>query len=200
MHDRVPSLAAIGLVAALVAASPTSARPESDLLVRHGQGIGKLQLGMKLAQVKRLLGAPRAENKREQRTRGHTYLELDWEYARWTVGFLRAPRGTYRAVSIGTVLKGQRTPEGLGVGSRERELGRRLDGLRCWRVRPAGDRYGAYSNECVYGERAGRNTAFILNGFAGLGHPRAAVVQVEVRASAFYRARPVTLCPLQTNC
>jgi hypothetical protein len=200
MRAGVPTLAAIGFVVVLVAASPTAAERESDLLVRHGQGIGKLRLGMTLAEVKRLLGTPRAENKRERRTRGYTYLELDWEYARWTVGFLRAPRGTHRAVSIGTVLRNQRTPEGLGVGSRERELGRRLDGLRCWRVRPIRDPYGAHSNECVYGERAGRNTAFILNGFAGLGHPRAAVVQVEVRAPAFYRARPVRLCPLQQNC
>jgi hypothetical protein len=200
MRVRVTICAALGVVAALVIASSTPAGSEADLLVRHGQGIGKLRLGMTLAQVKRLLGEPRAENKRERRRSGQIYLELDWQYARWTVGFLRAPGGAYRAVVIGTVLRAQRTPEGLGVGSAERELGRRLDGLRCWRVRPVGDPYLAYSNECVYGPRAGRNTAFILNGFAGLGDPRAAVVQVEVRAPAFYRARPVKLCPLQENC
>jgi hypothetical protein len=200
MRSCASTIAVIAVVAALAAASPAGAGPETDLLVRHGQGIGKLRLGMTLIQVKRLLGPPRAENTRERRTRGYTYVELDWEYARWTVGFLRAPRGPYRAVLIGTVLRSQRTPEGLGVGSRERDLGRRLDGLRCWRVRPVRDPYGPHSSECVYGERAGRNTAFILNGFAGLGHPRAAVVQVEVRAPAFYRARPVRICPLQQDC
>jgi hypothetical protein len=197
---RLGTLAAIGSLVALLAASPTTAGRESDLLVRLGQGIGKLRLGMSLAQVKKLLGPPRAENKREHRASSHTYVELEWGYAWWTVGFVRAAGGNYRAVSIGTIQRSQRTPEGLGPGSRERELTRRLDGIRCWRVRSVREPFGAYTSECVYGERAGRNTAFILNGFAGLGDPRAAVLQVEVRSPAFYRARPVKLCPLQSNC
>jgi hypothetical protein len=199
MLARAVTVAAVAALA-LLGATPVATAPESDLLVRHGQGIGNLHLGMTLSQVRSLLGAPRAQNKRERRPRGYTYLELDWGYAWWTVGFERAPGGKYRAVSIGTVQSGQRTPQGLGAGSRERDLTRRLSGLRCWRVRSIHDPYGKYTNECVYGERAGRTTAFILNGFAGLGDPRARVLQVEVRAPGFYRARPVRLCPLQTDC
>jgi hypothetical protein len=199
MLARGVTVAAIVVLAFLGAAAGASA-PESDLLVRHGQGIGKLRLGMTLPQVRSLLGAPRAENRRERRPRSYTYLELDWGYAWWTVGFERAPGGKYRAVSIGTVQSSQRTPEGLGAGSRERDLARRLPGLRCWRVRSIRDPYGKYTSECVYGERAGRNTAFILDGFAGLGDPRARVLQVEVRAPGFYRARPVRICPLPTDC
>jgi hypothetical protein len=150
MRTRVLSVAALAIVVAPLVASPTAAGPASDQLVRHGQGIGKLRLGMTIAEVKRILGAPRAQNKREKRPRGYVYIEQDWDYGWWTVGFLRAPRGEYRAVSIGTVQRSQRTPEGLGVGSRKEELARRLEELRCWEVQSLPMTFGGFTNECVY--------------------------------------------------
>jgi hypothetical protein len=200
MRTRVLRVAGVAIVLALLAASPTAAGPKSDLLVRHGQGIGKLRLGMTLPQVKAVLGAPRAQNKREKRPRGHTYVELDWDYGWWTVGFLRSPGGGFRAVSIGTVQRSQRTPEGLGVGSRKEQLAGRLDGLRCWHVEPPGRAYKVPTDECVYGERAGRNTAFILDKPGGWVNPYKGVVQVEVRAPGFYRGRPGKVCPLGASC
>jgi hypothetical protein len=200
MRTRVLSVAALAIVVAPLVASPTAAGPASDQLVRHGQGIGKLRLGMTIAEVKRILGAPRAQNKREKRPRGYVYIEQDWDYGWWTVGFLRAPRGEYRAVSIGTVQRSQRTPEGLGVGSRKEELARRLEELRCWEVQSLPMTFGGFTNECVYGERAGRSTAFILDKPGGFFNPYKGVVQVEVRAPGFYRGRRVRLCPLEASC
>jgi hypothetical protein len=201
MRMRALCVAALALVVAPLAASPSPAAPESDLLVRHGQGIGKLRLGMTLPQVKGLLGQPRATNKKERRgRRGDTYLELDWDWSWWTVAFVRRAGGPYRAVMIGTVSRGQRTPEGLGVGSRREELERRLDGLRCWEVHSHSKAYGAFTNECVYGERAGRNTAFIFDQESWLNPDGGGVAGIEVRAPGFYQGRRVRLCPFRSFC
>jgi hypothetical protein len=194
------------LLAATVAATPAGGGRQADLLVRHGESIGKLKLGMTLPQVRELLGPERTVNKREKRgTRGYVYLELDWDYAWWTVGFMRAAGGKYRAVSIGTIQKGQRTSEGFGVGSTATEVARRLD-IRCRAVFPRrGEPARAASDwrdlvlqlECVYGLPGGRQTVFMLdNKRTGYNDPRSGIVQVEVRDPLFYRGWPVKLCPI----
>jgi hypothetical protein len=181
----------------LVAVASGGAASRGDLVVRHGESIGKLRLGMTLPQVKSILGAPRGVNKREKRGgRGYVYLELDWDYAWWTVGFMRAPGGKYRAVAIGTIQRGQRTPERLGVGSTDLELARKLD-IRCRHVFPA-QGGNATQSECVHG-RAGRpQTVFVLERWRG-DDQRTRVAQVEVRDPLFYRGWPVKLCPV-TGC
>jgi hypothetical protein len=151
------------LVVAAAVATPAGGERQAGLLVRHGESIGKVKLGMTLLQVRHMLGRERAVNKRERRgTRGFgfTYLELDWDYGWWTVGFMRSPRGgVYRVVSIETLQRGQRTPEGLGVGSRESGLQRRLAHLRCRSVYAA-RRDVLLHVECVYGAQRERQTAF----------------------------------------
>jgi hypothetical protein len=200
MRARVVTVAAIGSLAVLSAASPGAAGPESDLLVRHGQGIGKLRLGMTLPQVKSLLGAPRAVNKKERRGgRGYVYVELDWDWARWTVGFMRPRGGRYRAVLIGTIQRTQRTPEGLGVGSSDSDLFRKLADLRCRMVFPASG--GSLTHaECVYGRAGGRQTVFIKDKWSGHDDPSIGIAQVEVRDPLFYRGWPVKLRSCDPPC
>jgi hypothetical protein len=71
------------LVVAAAVATPAGGERQAGLLVRHGESIGKVKLGMTLLQVRHILGRERAVNKRERRgTRGFTYLELDWEVDR----------------------------------------------------------------------------------------------------------------------
>jgi hypothetical protein len=182
------------LVAAAVA-TPASGERHADLLVRHGESIGKVKLGMTLPQVRQLLGRERAVNKREKRgTRGYRYLELDWDYTWWTIGFMRAPGGKYRAVSIGTVQHGQRTPERLGTDSTERDLHAKL-AVSC---RQVFSRRGTFLHgECVYRRPRGRQTVFVLGRVQDKDDPTgvARVAQVEVRDALFYRGWPVRLHP-----
>jgi hypothetical protein len=191
---RALVVASVLLVAVAVAA-PASGERQADLLVRHGESIGKVKLGMTLPQVRELLGRERAVNKREKRgARGYRYLELDWDYTWWTVGFMRAPGGKYRAVSIGTIQKGQRTPERLGSGSTERDLYAKL-AVSC---RQVFSRRGAFlSGECVYRRSRGRQTVFVLGRMQDKDDPTgvARVAQVEVRDALFYRGWPVRFEP-----
>jgi hypothetical protein len=174
---------------------PRRGERQADLLVRHGESIGKLKLGMTLRQARQLLGRERAVNKREKRgKRGHVYLELDWDYGWWTVGFMRHARGAYRAVSIETRQRTQRTREGVGVGSKESRIQRKLAGIRCRSVF-AVKRATFLQIECVYGGQRERQTHFL---FAPWNTPTPgdlAVAAVAVRDPGFYRAWPVRLCP-----
>ena len=183
------------LLAAAVAVTPAGGERQADLLVRHGESIGKVKLGMTLAQVRQVLGRERAVNKREKRgTRGYRYLELDWDYTWWTVGFMRAPGGKYRAVSIGTIQRGQRTPERLGTDSTERDLYSKL-AVSC---RQVFSRRGAFlQGECVYRRPRGRQTVFVLSRWQDKDDPLGVVrvVQVEVRDALFYRGWPVRIEP-----
>jgi hypothetical protein len=192
---RALVVASVLLVAAAVA-TPAGGERHADLLVRHGESIGKVKLGMTLAQVRQVLGRERAVNKREKRgTRGYRYLELDWDYTWWTVGFMRAPGGKYRAVSIGTVQKGQRTPERLGTGSTERDLYAKLP-VSCRMV--SSRRSGNFLHgECVYRRPRGRQTVFVLSRSQDPDDPTgvARVAQVEVRDALFYRGWPVRFDP-----
>jgi hypothetical protein len=187
-----------GVAVALVFVAAGGAASEANTVVRHGEAIGRVKLGMTLQQVRSILGPARATNKQEKRgTRGYRYLELDWDYTWWTVGFLRAPGGKYRAVSVGTIQKGQRTPEALGADSTERELYAKLP-VSC---RQVFSRRGAFlQGECVYRRPRGRQTVFVLSRWQDEDDPPdvTRVVQVEVRDASFYRGWPVRFkarCP-----
>ena len=168
-------LLALAALAALALAAPAAADEE---VVRHRLAIGKVELGMSVAEVRRILGAPRTVNRREQRGRNR-YVEYDWDYGWWTVGFARPPGGAFRAVLVGTVRRAERTPERLGVGSTEAELRRRLSGLLCRQVYTAPGWGNMPWRECVYGRRGGRQTVFI--------YPfRLRATEVQVRDPLFY--------------
>ncbi len=173
------------VILALVLAASAGGRGEAEALVRHGESIGELRLGMTLAQVRGLLGPERAVSKRERRgTRGYVYLELDWDYAWWTAGFMRKPGGTFRAVMIGTLNRRQRTPEGVGIGLTKTQLQQRLPGVRCRTEFAVG---GAF-DDCVLG-RGGRQTVFVLERWISSrqADPTVRIAGVEVRDPLYYR-------------
>jgi hypothetical protein len=99
-----------------------------------GQQIGKVRLGMTLPQVKTVLGKPTVVNK-NQRTGFGRYVEYDWGWGNWTVGF-SGTGSTLRVSLVATGLKRERTRERVGVGVAERRVvgAYRTRGLRCPKV------------------------------------------------------------------
>jgi len=148
------AVVATAIALALAAGTSASTGRNSGTIV-PGESIGPVKLGMSLRQVQRLLGKPTLVNVREARGFGMTYLELDWHYARWTVGFLGKP-GEQRAVKVATMLRSHRTREGLGVGSTFREVARKLPGVRCARRKPG--------NILTVRSGSGVRTIFLLAG------------------------------------
>ncbi|HEY8628692.1 MAG TPA: hypothetical protein VIL56_10280, partial [Gaiellaceae bacterium] len=76
----------IAVIAITVAVGAVGA-PSSTLVIRPGVSIGKIRLGMTLAQVKGVLGRPQLVSRREERGFGIRYVEYQWAYASWSVGF-----------------------------------------------------------------------------------------------------------------
>ena len=86
---------------------------------------------MTFAQVKAVLGRPTVVN-RTRRIGFARYVEYDWGWGRWTVGF--SGRGDNLRVSlIATTIKRERTKEGIGVGSTASSVQRTYKprGIRC---------------------------------------------------------------------
>jgi hypothetical protein len=111
-------------VAALAAAASAAGSSSSALVIRPGVSIGKVRLGMTLPAVRRILGRPDAVSRRESRGFGVRYVEYQWNFGAWRVGF-RGRRDDLRAVRVGTTVSTQRTPAGVGVGSNTADVARR---------------------------------------------------------------------------
>jgi hypothetical protein len=111
------------LVVAAVAAAPTASAPSSTAVIRLGVGIGKVRLGMSYSEVRRALGRPQLVNRLQDRGFGNRYVEYLWNYGDWRVGLL-GPRGRERVVRVATAVRGERTPQRVGVGSTPRQLAR----------------------------------------------------------------------------
>jgi len=94
-------VASAAFVGSLLVAGGASA---TESTVYPGVGIGKLRLGMTLAQVAKSLG-PYSTVDERSRVAGSPYLEVGWNFGTWTVGFLRG-----QVVFVGTTLRAQRTP------------------------------------------------------------------------------------------
>jgi hypothetical protein len=114
------------MAAAVAVASSASGSPDDRAAIRPGVGIGPINLGMTGQQVRRALGKPRAVVTRRV-IHGRPYVVFQWGYGDWNVGLL-GRKGNRRVVLVGTALGRHRTPEGLGVGTRESRLWRELDG------------------------------------------------------------------------
>jgi hypothetical protein len=157
----------IGVLAAVLATAAAAA-PDGDKRVRHGAGIGRVELGMTYAEVRRILGGPQTVDKRERLRDGRRYLQFSWDFGWWTVGFMGRP-GKLRVAFVQTLNVRQRTVEGLGVGTKERKLRSTLR-LRCAEVssRPIRSGLGPFERRCTYASHRGRETAFVLGHQAGL--------------------------------
>lgn len=122
-------VALLALLAGAIVLSPSaSGSTETSLPIRIGHGIGPINLGMTGAQVHRALGRPRTVVDRRV-IRGRPYVELEYGYGVWTIG-LYGRKPNRRVVLVLTGLWRHRTPEGLGVGSSDREVRRGLPGVR----------------------------------------------------------------------
>lgn len=126
----VRGVAACGISIAVATAGAASAAPQRDTLVRPGVGIGRIALGLPQAQVVRILGPPSRVNRRYALGFGRTYVEHDWDYGRWTVGY-EGRRGSLKVVRVATLQDTQRTPRRIGVGSRPREVVAAYPSVRC---------------------------------------------------------------------
>jgi hypothetical protein len=126
------TLAAFGCAGLALAAS-ASASTQRDTLIRPGVAIGKVRLGMTLAQVHTAWGRPQAVTIRTQ-DRGGRILELQYDFAAYTATLSGLPKRE-RVIAVGTTLAKERLRQGLGVGSLERRLQRTFRGeLRCERL------------------------------------------------------------------
>ena len=111
------------------------------MVIRMGKGIGKVELGMTLPQVRRALGGPHFSvyGRLDFGARGR-YLELGWEFPGrtawepviWQVGFRSTSRrGPLRVTRVATTAARERTPQGLGLGSRPLQLARAYRNATC---------------------------------------------------------------------
>jgi hypothetical protein len=101
------AVALVVLVAATVVGSASAV--ESTII--RGVGIGKVRMGMTRGQVERLLGRDNLVNARTS-VSGATYVELGWNFSTFSVGFLGG-----RVMQVETTLRGEKTAQGIGVGS-----------------------------------------------------------------------------------
>jgi hypothetical protein len=74
-------LVAAVLVALTLGVASATAKPDGDVRVRHGAGIGPIKLGMTYAQVRKILGGPQTVDRRETLRNGRRYLEFSWTSA-----------------------------------------------------------------------------------------------------------------------
>jgi len=119
---------AVVVACAVIAAPSAVGSPARSVPIRVGVGIGPINLGMTEKQVRRALGRPSGVVERRV-VRGQPYVKLQWGYGTWDVGLL-GRKGRRRVVVVLTSLERHRTPQGLGVGSTQRQVARRLPGTR----------------------------------------------------------------------
>ena len=157
------------VVAALAVAGSAPATPERDTVIRMGRAIGKIELGMTPAQVRRAFGRRHVSVIRriDFSPRGR-YVELGWELPgrrawepeAWSVGFRSwSRRGPLRVVRVATDTRSERTPRGVGVGSRPRQIVRAYPNATC--VSRANETHYRHDWIVVENERGGM-TAFNL--------------------------------------
>jgi hypothetical protein len=158
----IRTLAAVSALTA-AAGGTAEAASQASRVIRPGMGVGKLNLGMTEAEVRRAMGQPWAVIRRPAGF-GLRSVEYQYDLAAYTVRFVGA-RGRLRAVRITTIVRKERTPKGIGPGSLERDLVRAYPGIRCGRLRLARDGDGTVfvatnGRECTLTTIGGRRTIF----------------------------------------
>jgi hypothetical protein len=200
---RRPRFAGIGALVAVLALSPAGAAAhERNQVIRIGQGIGKIQLGMTIPRVRRALGGPHLVVYRRHNfgARGR-YLELGWELpgrtswepVLWQVGFRSwSRRGALRAVRISTTARRERTRRGIGMGSRIRDIIRAYPHATCVERWPTEPYPGIWF---VVEERSGGMVAFDVAGRRDDPDAPATVVAAMVQRVWFSKGRGHESCP-----
>ena len=126
---RVAALASALMVALIAEAGSANGASDRDAQIRPSVGIGKVRLGMSMAQVRRVLGPPQLLNRRVRLGFGREHREYVWNWFEWSVA-LRGQPGQLRVVRVTTSRRNHRY-RGIGVGSRMRELVRVFPNATC---------------------------------------------------------------------
>lgn len=181
----------VPLVAGAALAQPAAAEQRPQPLILPGEGIGPVRLGMTLRQVKRALGSPVAVVRRDKLVSGGEYVELQWAYSRWTVGF-RSRSGTRHAVRVATTVDRQRTRAGVGPGSRPRDVLRAFPRASCIHRELGQPWPGTW---LVVTEPDGSTTGFSIYGRMDYGdvRPNRFVIEVVVQ-ERWYEPTTVSDC------
>jgi hypothetical protein len=187
---------ALGALIVAAAAGSAFAAPARDEVIRPGKAIGRVSLGMSEAHVRKALGRP-LNVLRERVGFGREVVELQYE-GRGLFVRLGGRASALRVVAVSTFARGERTPDGLGVGSLERSVLRRYG--RRFECRPLDVvRYGEVSiigrnsRECAVPEAGGSVRTVFVSAIpnrtpwdvhrASSWAARARVIEVSVRAS-----------------
>jgi hypothetical protein len=157
------------VIAFVVAAIVVPSSSAIELTLVPGVGIGKVRLGMTLAQVKHVLGPPQTTNMRAQLPDRRGYIEYGWNFSTLWVGFVNT-KGVLRAVLVGTDLRSEGRVKGVGIGTVRDKLKGALPVVPC-AARNFRTHAGAYDrvhdtnkgfvHYCLFGP-GGRVTAFDL--------------------------------------
>lgn len=140
--------------------------------IRPHEAIGPISLGMTRAKVVHALGKPDFVRRTRPRE-SLTLVHYDYSMTKGWIVTLRS--GALRVVEVTTMVRSERTREGLGVGSSHGKLLRTYPRLRCRDVRP--ETGGTpVQRDCVL-TRGRRQTVFVI----GLGPNPREVLQVIVR-------------------
>src|SRR5215207_1242624 len=118
---RLPPLTAL-LALALVPAAHAATPPKG--LIRAGKGMAGVTIGQSPSQVKAILGTPAKTTKGTNDFGQYTQLTFP---GKLTVVF----QGNTVLSSVSTTDDGQRTKEGIHVGSSRRRLMQKIPGVRC---------------------------------------------------------------------
>jgi hypothetical protein len=164
----------LAVLAVLIAAAGVAAASAEGAIRLHS-GIGRVSLGMSEAQVRAVLGRP--DSVRRARAGATRILVLDYTMTGAFRVTLRGPLGALRATTVVTRSRRERTPAGVGVGSRERALRAAYPSIRCRDVRPRGSRV-PIRRDCLLGSLDRRHTLFTI----GRGPNPPVVLEVAVRA------------------
>jgi hypothetical protein len=173
------SACALAIAFAAALAPTAGGSPSKSLPIHHGVGIGAIRLGMSGTDVQKRLGRPRAVIERRV-VRGQPYVEFEYDFGAWNVGFL-GRKGQRRVVLVGTGLRLHKSPEGVGVGTKELVFWRRVRGQSffrriCDRPDPSGS-----LNNLVHWVRRGRGSETVY--FPGGPGSLQEVTGVEVRGA-----------------
>jgi hypothetical protein len=160
---------ACGAVAALAVAGAASAAdaPHVQRAIVPGQAIGKVRLGMSLAQVRKVLGRPEAVISRRKGVFGRERVEYSWNFTEWRIMF-EVGRGQSEAVSIRSSIRNEKTKEGIGVGTLQQRL-ERTYGIECADAFQDQGPFGGgtfIGRACVL-EQNRRKTSFLVYQFCG---------------------------------